>query len=83
MTQHSTAFEIERPVPAGAVKELLPGAYRQCRRARGAARRRQKIQFSQAVDGGCGSWPCWPARPGMAGTTGPSASIWSRPTTPM
>ena len=27
MTQHSTAFEIDRPVPAGAVKELLPGAY--------------------------------------------------------
>jgi membrane fusion protein (multidrug efflux system) len=27
MTQHSTAFEIDRPVPAGAVKELLPGTY--------------------------------------------------------
>jgi membrane fusion protein, multidrug efflux system len=27
MTQHSTSFEIDRPVPAGAVKELLPDAY--------------------------------------------------------
>ncbi len=27
MTQHSTTFEVDRPVPAGAVKELLPGAY--------------------------------------------------------
>ena len=26
MTQHSTAFEVERPVPAGdAVENLLPG----------------------------------------------------------
>ena len=27
MTQHSTAFEIERPVPAAAVEDLLPCAY--------------------------------------------------------
>jgi membrane fusion protein, multidrug efflux system len=27
MTQHSTAFDIDHPVPAAAVKDMLPGAY--------------------------------------------------------
>ena len=27
MTQHSTSFEIDRPVPAATVKELLPDAH--------------------------------------------------------
>jgi membrane fusion protein (multidrug efflux system) len=51
MTRHSTAFEIERPVPAGdAVNELLPGSYGDGRASETPAPvQRKKFNFRKAL----------------------------------
>jgi membrane fusion protein, multidrug efflux system len=51
MTRHSTAFEIDRPVPAGdAVKDLLPGSYDDGRASEAPAPvQRKKFNFRKAL----------------------------------
>ena len=50
MTRHSTAFEAERPVPAGdTVRDLVPDPQNAARMQRRPSYK--KVQFPQAVDG--------------------------------
>jgi membrane fusion protein, multidrug efflux system len=49
MTQHSTAFEIDRPVPATAVKELLPGAYNNAEASEARAAIAKKFNFRKLL----------------------------------
>ena len=74
MTVHSTAFPDAQPVaaarpPPRTLRAQLPAAAK-------------KLNLRKLLLTGA-ALPRWPARPGMAGITGPSASIWSPPTTPM